>query len=208
MKLNQNLVRKLGNFEIIQRTKDGFFNSTSLLKQWNESAGMKKQMIHFSGLKTTNELIETIQNKENLKQRDNVILQTRGKLGGTWMHPILFIDFAMWINPRFRYDVIKFVYDNLIRYRIEGADSYKRMNIALDNWMQRNYKKRPEQKDYIRLASLIKSKVGVQDWNKSSTKQAHRRKEIEQVYEFAFDNNLNKKETQRMIKFQLTKKIL
>ena len=26
----------MGNFDVIQRTKDGFFNATSLLKQWNE----------------------------------------------------------------------------------------------------------------------------------------------------------------------------
>ena len=41
-----------------------------------------------------------------------VYLKTRGKYnGGTWMHPMLFIDFAMWINPSFKYDVLKFVYD-------------------------------------------------------------------------------------------------
>ena len=36
MKTNQNMIRKMGNFDVIQRTKDGFFNATTLLKQWNE----------------------------------------------------------------------------------------------------------------------------------------------------------------------------
>ncbi|MBC7407182.1 MAG: KilA-N domain-containing protein [Arcicella sp.] len=33
----------------------------------------------------------------------------KGVNAGTWMHPILFIDFAMWINPKFKVKVLKFV---------------------------------------------------------------------------------------------------
>lgn len=39
------------------------------------------------------------------------------------MHPMLFIDFAMWINPEFKYDVIKFVHDEMIRYRNEAGET-------------------------------------------------------------------------------------
>ena len=51
-------------------------------------------------------------------------LKTRGKNGGTWMHPILFIDFAMWINPKFKVKVLKFVYDELIKCRHDAGDNY------------------------------------------------------------------------------------
>lgn len=27
----------------------------------------------------------------------------KGDNAGAWMHPILFVDFAMWINPKFKY---------------------------------------------------------------------------------------------------------
>lgn len=33
------------------------------------------------------------------------------------MHPLLFIDFAMWLNPAFKVKVLKFVYDELIKFR-------------------------------------------------------------------------------------------
>lgn len=39
MKTNQIMVRPMGDFEVTQRTKDGFFNATELLKQWNKKAG-------------------------------------------------------------------------------------------------------------------------------------------------------------------------
>ncbi len=35
MKTNQEMIRPMGNFNVIQRTKDGMFNATDLLKQWN-----------------------------------------------------------------------------------------------------------------------------------------------------------------------------
>lgn len=36
MKTNQIIIRPMGDFKVIQRTKDAFFNATDLLKQWNE----------------------------------------------------------------------------------------------------------------------------------------------------------------------------
>jgi len=51
-----------------------------------------------------------------------VYLKSRGKNGGTWMHPILFIDFAMWINPKFKVKVLKFLHDKLIKHRIDTGD--------------------------------------------------------------------------------------
>ena len=36
MKTNQIMVRLMGDFKVTQRTKDGFFNATELLKRWNE----------------------------------------------------------------------------------------------------------------------------------------------------------------------------
>ena len=37
----------------------------------------------------------------------------------------------MWLNPRFEVKVIKFVYDELIRYRNEAGDAYREMSEAV-----------------------------------------------------------------------------
>lgn len=52
------------------------------------------------------------------------------------MHPLLFIDFAMWLNPAFKVKVLKFVYDQLIQYRNDAGDTYKEMaaQIASDSF--------------------------------------------------------------------------
>ena len=147
----------MGNFEVIQRTKDGFFNATALLKQWNnavenqkvlntQNSGYlknstenqqvlntqnfpyvkKKDIDDFFLNKSTQEYIQVIMQKENLNTEASVYLKSRGKyIGGTWMHPMLFIDFAMWLNPYFKYDVLRFVSDEMIKYRNLAGDSYK-----------------------------------------------------------------------------------
>ena len=157
MKTNQNMIRKMGNFEVIQRTKDGFFNATALLKQWNnavenqkvlntQNSGYlknstenqqvlntqnfpyvkKKDIDDFFLNKSTQEYIQVIIQKENLNTEASVYLKSRGKYsGGTWMQPMLFIDFAMWLNPYFKYDVLRFVSDEMIKYRNLAGDSYK-----------------------------------------------------------------------------------
>ena len=41
MKTSVIMIRKMGDFDVHQRTKDGYFNATTRLKQWNEKHGMK-----------------------------------------------------------------------------------------------------------------------------------------------------------------------
>ena len=131
MKTNQEMIRKMGNFNVIQRTKDGMFNATDLLKQWNNQSCSERKMDNFFASHKTNEFINTIIEREKLNTPKMVYLKTRGKKGGTWMHPMLFIDFAMWINPEFKYDVIKFVHDEMIRYRNEAGDAYRELSSGV-----------------------------------------------------------------------------
>ena len=137
MKTNQVINRSMGNFYVTQRTSDGMFNATELLKQWNQwvklnthnSGYLKKQkdLDDFFSNKSTLEYVDVIIKRENLNTRNSVYLKSRGRNGGTWMHPFLFMDFAMWLNTDFKYEVIKFVYDQLIAYRNEAGDTYKNM---------------------------------------------------------------------------------
>jgi len=149
MKTNQNMVRKMGNFEVVQRTKDGMFNATILLKQWNEKLGVKKEVSKFFELKQTSEFIKVLEQEENLNTQETAYLKTRGKYGGTWMHPILFVKFAMWINPKFEYFVIKFVYDQLIKYRHQAGDNYGQLQKAAAKLKGVNYPQIAKGLNYI-----------------------------------------------------------
>lgn len=142
MNTNQIMTRPLANFKVEQRTKDGMFNATFLLKQWNAQDGVAQRKLdnYFASPKTT-EFINTIVEREKLDTPKMVYVKSRASRGnssGTWMHPLLFIDFAMWINPSFKYDVLKFVYDQMIKYRNDAGDAYKELSSAVARVVPKN----------------------------------------------------------------------
>ena len=152
MKTNNVMVRPMGQFNVSQRTKDGFFNATELLKQWNEYADnqqisntqkngylKKKDMDDFFLNNNTKEFISALMEEEKLDAQKMVYMASRGNNGGTWMHPILFIKFAMWLNPRFEVQVIKFVYDQMIQYRNEAGDAYNELASAVAKIVDRSF---------------------------------------------------------------------
>ena len=156
MKTNQEMIRPMGNFNVIQRTSDGYFNATHLLRQWNENA--KSKPVNSTDLKerrldacwdSTNLdqlMSEIAENELNFKSQNfgdlkNALSKTcRGKKnGGTWMHPVLFIKFAMYLSPRFEYHVLKFVADEMIRYRNDAGDAYKQLSSAVMKIVPRDF---------------------------------------------------------------------
>lgn len=127
------MVRKMGVFDVNQRTKDGMFNANSLLKQWNVANDSKKEIKDYFENKSTQEFIDVLKNDESTIGGIVPMIKSRASKGenaGTWMHPYLFIDFAMWINPKFKFEVIKFVYDELIKYRNDAGDNYVSLSAS------------------------------------------------------------------------------
>lgn len=138
----------MGLFDVLQRTSDGYFDGNALLRQWNSvKENPQRKLTEFTENTRVSEFVEAL--KEEIVQGSlgeaspkldiQVLIRSKcksGKKGGrpieqVWMHPYLFIKFAMWINPRFEVKVIKFVYDELIKYRNESGDAYKEMSRAI-----------------------------------------------------------------------------
>lgn len=137
MKTNMVMVRKMGRFDVFQRTKDGMFNATLLLLQWNHSIGATgrqgKRIDDFLNLESTKQFLNAL--NDDIINTDNprylkTHISVRGKNGGTWMNPLLFIDFAMWLNPTFKVQVLKFVYDELLKQRNDAGDNYLMLSAS------------------------------------------------------------------------------
>lgn len=62
------------------------------------------------------------------------------------MHPILFIKFAMYLSPRFEYHVLKFVADEMIRYRNDAGDAYKELSSAIMKIVPKDFMPKAMQK--------------------------------------------------------------
>jgi hypothetical protein len=130
------MTRMMGDFEVIQRTQDSMFNATSLLQQWNSYSGQQKKIVHFFENEATKEFIEAIkaENAITASADNQVFIKKKGgsDRGSTWMCSLLFIDFAMWINPAFKVKVLKFVNDEMIKYRHEAGDEYRELGAAIE----------------------------------------------------------------------------
>ena len=140
MKTNQIIKRPMGAFVVEQRTKDGYFNATTLMRQWNQANGSKKEIKDYLENKSTQEFLTALISEEDLNGENSPYLTSRGKYnGGTWMHPIMFIDFAMWLNPAFKVKVIKFVYDQMIKFRKDAGDAYKDLSAAVSTLVSKEF---------------------------------------------------------------------
>lgn len=136
------MIRKIGECEVSQRTSDGFFNASYLLQEWNNRNPSKlRKMDNFWKSTHLEELmVEIAKNELNFTSvnptdvRNALTSISKARLdrgGGTWMHPILFVKFAMYLNPAFEYQVIKFIADQMIDYRKQAGDAYKSLSSAV-----------------------------------------------------------------------------
>ena len=142
----------------IQRTSDGYFNASNIVRLWNENnPNAQKQAAQYKQLKSTNEYIEQLE-KEGI---NNPYRAGRGKgdNAGIWMHPYLFVDFAMWVSVEFKSKVIRYVVDGLILSRHEAGDYFNEMSAQiLDSYVEFNGCK-PIPSIYQREALMIKEAV-------------------------------------------------
>ena len=151
MKTNQIMIRDDNRF--VQRTKDGYFNATVLLNNWNfKNFNKKKDITKYKRNKGTLEFIEQLKGEGIEKP---YISSNKG----TWMHPKLFIDFAMWLSVEFKSIVIDYVLDGLIKTRNDAGDYYNEMTAVILDVYVSYYNRKPPAYVYINEARLVKSLV-------------------------------------------------
>lgn len=144
MKTNQIMTRKMGEFTVTQRTSDSMFNATELLKQWNSSCKSQKRIEDFFRLSATKEFIEALKVDTGIPacKNDQIYIISKARSdrgGGTWLNPLLFIDFAMWLNPTFKVQVFKFVYDEMIKYRNDAGDAYRTLSTSVAKIVSKSF---------------------------------------------------------------------
>lgn len=145
----------MGQFEVLQRTSDGYFDGNALLSQWKRINPTNKDTVNdFVNQKKVQEFLTELEKELGNEpqpqkwvmadlQSINVIKGRNTKRGRTldqiWMHPYLFIKFGMWINPKFELNVIKFVYDELIKNRHLAGDKYKTLAKSIGRLPDADY---------------------------------------------------------------------
>lgn len=146
------MTRKMGEYDVLQRTGDDFFDGNALLMQWNAKDGnTRRRMSEFLDSPKTKEFLDALAEDESQRRKTDkaniqLVIKSKGKStknGKTpdkvWMSPLLFIKFAMYLNPRFEVQVLRFVYDELIRNRHKAGDNYKSLTSAVSMFPDVDY---------------------------------------------------------------------
>ncbi len=195
MKTSVEMIRKMGRFDVIQRTSDGMFNSSELLKQFNKTNKTDKKLINFIQLEQTKAFIDELQSDLQTQSEISydgsieVVTEIKGrntKSGRTpdvvWMNPYLFIKFSMWLSPRFELQVIKFVADQLIQFRHDAGDNYNGLASAVQRFRDINY---PQLAKGLNWIVFNIHETGIR--NKATQEQLKELVEVQKKLAFACD---------------------
>ncbi len=191
MKTEQIMLRELMGFSIRQNHKTQMFNANDLHKLGNDHRKLNgytpKQMAQYFKLDSTSDLIKEICLTDVLKVEE-VKKSTRSKDGGTWVHPILFVDLAMWYSPKLKVQIIKWVIDGLLDARDNSGESYKRMTGALLTNFPDEFS---NPLSYSKVAKSIAAACGVgtckDKWQKATEDQLKLRDKIQENIELIAD---------------------
>jgi hypothetical protein len=174
MKTQVIIKREVFGGQVSQQSKTGFFSATDLTKIGNDwrrerNMSMFNLSLYLTG-KAFNEFKNEIENKYGKS-----IIKGRGRYSNTWVHPLLFIDIALAINPKFKVEVYEWLFDNLIKFRNDSGDSYREMAAAI----YVRFKNKREFPNYIkRVANYIKDQLKVKDWETATEEQLKKRDKI------------------------------
>ena len=183
--------RELMGIEVRQNHKTKMFNANDLHKVGNEHRQIlglpKKLLAQYFTIDPTQELIKELCLTEVIPL-DQAKLATKGRDGGTWVHPVILVDLAMWYSPKLKVKILKWVIDGLMEARDESGESFKRMNSTLSRAYPTEFS---NPLAFIRAAKAIayacKVTEGSDKWQKATEKQLKLRDKIQSNIELIAD---------------------
>ena len=120
-----------------------------------------KQVPSYFALDSTFELIEELKAREGLTD-EQIKYSQRGKDGGTWVHPIVFFDMAMWYSAEVKIKVIKWAINKgIVKREITGT--LEQAAIALFEANRDYFKSQDESARYIEDATKHESQLAMRD---------------------------------------------
>lgn len=142
------------------------------LEKYHEQRGEKftKSVSEFMRRPDTLELIKAIQDNEGLAE---IYITKKGKNGGTYAHPLLLVELAMYCDSTFKYKALNWVKDKLCEYRDSSGESYKKLSGVIQKALETDSKNLSLA--IIHIAKTIKEKIGVDDWNTATEAQLTQR---------------------------------
>lgn len=153
MKTEVVMKRELFGRKVSQKSKSEFLSATDLF-----AIGNRERVLSDLKPVSISDYYKNSKNKEFLNELESnygkVKSDGRGKTH-SWVHPLLFMDMALWISPRLKVKVYEWMQDNLLNYRNDSGDSYKKMVGSL-------YSKATDKSNFKRNMSFVARRIALE----------------------------------------------
>ena len=175
MKTNQILQRDFFGGVVRQEHLTGYFcinDLTIIANKYRKNQGLPEARWdkYMSAAKTKEFFHALMQSEDNAE----IIRSKRGRGGDTWVHPLVLMDYMMWLSPDFKVKAYQWLYDNLTVYRDDSGESYKKLSGII----QDKYTPAKTAMAMQQIARNIKKVLNVEDWNKTTPEKLKQRDEI------------------------------
>ena len=175
MKTNQILQRDFFGGVVRQEHLTGYFcinDLTIIANKYRKNQGLPEARWdkYMSAAKTKEFFHALMQSEDNAE----IIRTKRGRGGDTWVHPLVLMDYMMWLSPDFKVKAYQWLYDNLTVYRDDSGESYKKLSGII----QDKYTPAKTAMAMQQIARNIKKVLNVEDWNKTTPEKLKQRDEI------------------------------
>ena len=148
----------------------------------------------FSELEKFKDLFGRIQYSELMKKFPHLINSRRGRYGGTKAELYILLKIASMLDKDLEvaiYDV--FIKSQILQYRDNGGDSFKKLNIAIDKYIPSESGNSRSQ--FMHIAKMLRVKLGITETKGYNEKEHHsevkqKRDEIEKHLIFALQTKL------------------
>ncbi len=153
--------------DVRQNHKSGYFcinDLTKIANHYRSNKGLPKaKWVKYKDSKKAKEFFNTLMMDENIAE---IITIKRSRTPETWVHPLVFFDYAMWLSADFKVFVYKWLYDNLVVFRDDSGNSYKEMSKVLFD--TQGYEPTKGAVMISSLARAIKRDLDWHEWNTAS----------------------------------------
>lgn len=175
MKTNQIMQRDFFGGIVRQEHLTGYFcinDLTIIANKYRKNQGLPDgRWDKYKDSKSSKEFFHSLMKQEN---QADIIRTKRGKGGDTWVHPLILMDYMMWLSPDFKVKAYQWLYDNLTVFRDDRGESYKKLSSIIQDKVKASTTGLVMQQ----IARNIKAVLEVDDWNKTTPEKLKQSDEI------------------------------
>lgn len=156
------------------------------------------ELNHFKASPVVKRFMRSLEAKEGyytdsvyLENNDEVssplIINKRGRYGGTWAHPLIALRFAAWLDPDLEVEIYnQFMIHKITEHRDESAQGFNALRRA---YYDKTNGAAPRH-HYIQFSNAIKQKLNCTDWNTADTETLERRTKLENQLATLLDSGI------------------